>query len=166
MAKTISAIIQAKSPACLFCPSLRPFAGFCKYSKAGSHVATPFWDPRTAFLHENGPWYKQVWFKERDKSQSGSRPSRFASSFLGHRKDGKEEEFLIDWAVIFLNWKTTGWQDPHIRLPQVWRACWGKGRQTHACRTDFILSWKELRFRFVLTNIPAEPPHINLICTL
>lgn len=30
------------------------------------------------------------------------RPSRFASSFLGHHKDGKEEGFLIDWAAVFL----------------------------------------------------------------
>lgn len=31
-----------------------------------------------------------------------TRPSRFASSFLGHHEDGKEEGFLTEWTANFL----------------------------------------------------------------
>lgn len=56
------------------------------------------------------------------------------------------------------------WLAALMRLPQASRTYWGReDRQNYASWTKLILSWKELRFRFVLMNIPAESLHINLI---
>lgn len=69
-----------------------------------------------------------------------SRPGRFASSFLGHHKNGKEEGFLTDWEAIVLTGEPLV-GGTHILSYHRYEETAEEGKtDNYASQTDLILS--------------------------